>query len=171
LVILLIAYAYSFQATRQRISHGFAALAAELTGGLASPVSTVPIHHRLLAVLGSTAVVLVISVLTGGLLLRFMPLTVEARVTWLQRSLANGARFWPGATVMAFGLLIAVLLREMVWRQMTVAQSRLYLRSSFIQEHFWDLRMIVLRSLKMRKRDAASAEKKQRTLQGVPRRD
>ena len=79
------------------------------------------------------------------------------------RDLANIDPQMSMAGVLIISLVAAwVVVSEISWRQMTAAQSRVYLRSAFVKIHYRDLRMIVLRRLRIRrKRIAAIKSQKQ----------
>ena len=87
--------------------------------------------------------------------LQRLPLSANMRSEWFRSSVENEFTAWPGATLLVVALLIVVIFMEAGWRQMTSAQARAYLRSSFVLYHYRDLRMIVLRRLKL-KRSAAN---------------
>ncbi len=53
-----------------------------------------------------------------------------------------------------------LVVSEIAWRHLTPAQSRVLLRSVFLKIHYRDLRMIVLRRLKQRRRRAAAKKQK-----------
>jgi len=88
--------------------------------------------------------------------LRRMPISNSMRGEWLKSSIENDYTVWPGASLLVVAVLLIVIFMEAGWRQMTAAQARIYMRSSFMLYHYRDLRMIVLKRLKM-KRNAASA--------------
>jgi len=95
-------------------------------------------------------------VVVARVALRRMPISNSMRGEWLQSSIENDYTVWPGASLLVVAVLLIVIFMEAGWRQMTAAQARIYMRSSFMLYHYRDLRMIVLKRLKM-KRSAASA--------------
>lgn len=65
------------------------------------------------------------------------------------------------AVILGVSLVAAwTVLSEISWRQMTVAQSRMYLRSTFVKDHYRDLRLIVMRRLKIRRQRLAAMSSK-----------
>jgi hypothetical protein len=81
-----------------------------------------------------------------------LPISVAVRSEWLRSAIENDFIVWPGASLLAITLLLVIVFREAAWRQMTGAQARLYLRTSFVLDHYRDLRMIVMRQLKKNKK-------------------
>ena len=65
-----------------------------------------------------------------------------------------------GAILIVSLIAVWVAVSEISWRQMTDAQARMYLRSSFVRAHYRDLRMIVMRRLKQRQKRIAEARTK-----------
>ena len=65
-----------------------------------------------------------------------------------------------GAILIVSLIAVWVVVSEISWRQMTDAQARMYLRSSFVRAHYRDLRMIVMRRLKQRQKRIAEARTK-----------
>lgn len=90
-----------------------------------------------------------LAVVLAFLLLSWLPTTVASRAAWFQFSVANQGVFFPGAALLAFLVAVAVVLRELVWRRLTPAQARLYLRSTLLAAHYGDLRMISRRRWKV----------------------
>jgi hypothetical protein len=87
-------------------------------------------------------------VLVAMLALLRLPISATARSNWLRNAMENENTVWPGATLLVLSLLLVIVFMEAGWRQMTGAQASLYLRSSFVLDHYRDLRMIVVRRLK-----------------------
>ena len=94
-------------------------------------------------------------IFVGMLALLRLPISVTVRSEWFRSAVENDFIVWPGATLLIFTLLLIIVFMEAGWRQMTIAQSRLYLRTSFVLDHYRDLRMIVLRQLKRTKKLAS----------------
>ena len=65
-----------------------------------------------------------------------------------------------GAILIVSLIAVWAVVSEISWRQMTDAQARMYLRSSFVRAHYRDLRMIVMRRLKQRQKRIAEARTK-----------
>ena len=65
-----------------------------------------------------------------------------------------------GAILIVSLIAVWAVVSEISWRQMTDAQARMYLRSSFVRAHYRDLRMIVMRRLKQRQKRIAEARPK-----------
>jgi hypothetical protein len=65
-----------------------------------------------------------------------------------------------GAILIVSLIAVWAVVSEISWRQMTDAQARMYLRSSFVRAHYRDLRMIVMRRLKQRQKRMAEARSK-----------
>ena len=65
-----------------------------------------------------------------------------------------------GAILIVSLIAVRAVVAEISWRQMTDAQARMYLRSSFVRAHYRDLRMIVMRRLKQRQKRIAEARTK-----------
>lgn len=80
-----------------------------------------------------------------------LPITTTARSDWFRNAIENDFTVWPGASLLVLSLLLVIVFMEAGWRQMTGAQARLYMRSSFVLDHYRDLRMIVVRRLKKKK--------------------
>ena len=57
-----------------------------------------------------------------------------------------------GGLVLMVLLALWVIVGEVSWRQLTPAQARIYLRSELLRETYADLRMIVLRRIRMRQK-------------------
>ncbi len=87
-------------------------------------------------------------VLVAMLALLRLPISATARSNWLRNAMENDFTVWPGATLLVLSLLLVIVFMEAGWRQMTGAQASLYMRSSFVLDHYRDLRMIVVRRLK-----------------------
>jgi hypothetical protein len=98
----------------------------------------------------------VVIVSVAMLALLQLPVTAAARSEWLRHAIENDSTIWPGATLLVLSLLLVIVFMEAGWRQMTGAQARLYLRSSFVVQIYGDLRMIVVRRLKMHKKLASA---------------
>ena len=158
--LALVVYAHSGSNTRRRLSHWFALQVSVLSGRGPSRRNWgehQSFHWWKLDVTKAVpAFSLAAIVLIAALLLIRLPITPHARWEWFQYSAAHEATLWPGANVIVVLLLLVLILREAAWRQMTPAQSRLYLRCTFMLEHHWDLRMIVLRGLRRKKRAGAT---------------
>lgn len=65
------------------------------------------------------------------------------------------------AAVLIVSLIaVWVVVSEISWRQMTQAQARMYLRSTFMRMHYRDLRLVVKRRFKLRQKRIAEARSK-----------
>jgi len=56
-----------------------------------------------------------------------------------------------GAAILVAIVAAWVVISEISWRQMTASQARMYQRSVFVKLHYRDLRMVVMRRLKLRR--------------------
>jgi|GEM_PF-779339 len=61
-----------------------------------------------------------------------------------------------GAAIFVAIIAAWIVVSEISWRQMTPSQARMYQRSIFVKLHYRDLRMVVLRRLKLRRRRLAA---------------
>jgi hypothetical protein len=94
-------------------------------------------------------------VLIGSImLLSYLPLTPNSSREWFRQSLLNENILWPGPTLIVVLLLILVVVREFSWRQMTLEQSRLWLRSGFMITHRRDLLLILRRRMTLQKKQS-----------------
>jgi hypothetical protein len=156
-VLLLLAYTCSFHTTRRQLQFLLAKLLdwfvdpsgarkrLALEDSSARDKPTFDVQTFMLTVRGfkMVAVVLISMILFGTL-----PILPGAREEWWQRSMANGLTLWPGPALFLVGVACVVLFSQSEWRQISPAQARLYLRSVFVQFHYRDLRMILLRRQK-----------------------
>lgn len=164
--ICVIAYAYLGKPLRSRVSKCltsrvlFALGIEEQTASEASEPNDRDANWiQLVAVqLSIWFAITIVAMLT---LLR-LPISPSVRSEWLRDAIENDFTVWPGATLLVLTVLLVIVFREAGWRQMSRAQASLYLRSSFVLDHYHDLRMIVLRRLKRAKMQTdASATQKQ----------
>ncbi len=95
-------------------------------------------------------------------LLGRLPISSAMRSEWLKSSMENESMVWPGAGLLVLAVLLIVVFMEAGWRQMTGAQARLYLRSSLMLYHYRDLRMIVLKRLKLKRAAVSTAAAQKR---------
>ncbi len=151
----IVAYTYLGQSFRNRVSKWLVMQILIATGG-AEPIavqSSQPQNPRLeglrLAAIqfGVWMTIIVVAMLA----LMRLPISAGARSEWLRSAIENDFTIWPGATLLVLSLLLVIVFAEAGWRQMTVAQASLYLRSAIVLDHYWDLRMIVLRRLKKKR--------------------
>jgi hypothetical protein len=153
--ICLVAYAYLGKPFRNHVSK-WLAVQTLFTIGIEERTESEPSQStgtstnwiRFLAI--QFLVWMVITMVAMLALLR-LPISATARSEWLRSAIENNFTVWPGATLLVLALLLVIVFMEAGWRQMTGAQARLYLRSSFILDHYRDLRMIVVRRLKNNK--------------------
>ncbi len=155
LSLLIVAYACWSRAATSRISDWFADSILQWTAA-AKSFATEPSENRPQdSQLAIEQVWLAGCTLLAMFFMITLPLTTSVREQWLQQAKANDFVLWPGATVVVLVIAVGVLARNIVWRQMSPAQASLYLKSTFVTEHFHDLRMIVLRRLKKRRQSKA----------------
>lgn len=108
--------------------------------------------------IGQTLISLVLSVcclviLTCTAVLILNPLSAMRNLRyWVDRLPDGSLTLWPGPLFLVIVVSVIVLLSELSWRQQTQQQSRLYLRALFVNLNFRDLRMIVRRQQKERRR-------------------
>ena len=165
--VSLVIYAYHANTVRLRLGSWFARQVCSITARGRWPGARVAHGRerfwyrdfsttaRAITVLGS--------VLAAMLLLTGLPISASARREWLQRSIAPEYTFWPGPTVIVLLLALFIVLRELDWRQVTASQAKAYVRSTFTVAHHRDLRMIVLRNLKIRRKAVANRSRSVRT--------
>lgn len=77
-----------------------------------------------------------------------LPVSRAVRHQWWQRSVDARFTLWPGPVVLTIAVALILFVSLSEWRQITPAQSRLFLRSTFLSNHYRDLKMIVQRRLK-----------------------
>jgi hypothetical protein len=165
-VLLLVAYACSLRTTRRQLQFWLGSGLQTLLSGQhlqaeASSASELSEPHkparagRLLAMqlLMPIAVALV-----AMLIFMQLPVSRSGREQWWQRSVADRFTLWPGPTVLTLAIGLLVIVWQLDWRQITPAQARLVLRSTFLSSHYRDLKMIVARSLKAARHPASQAE-------------
>lgn len=109
--------------------------------------------ERLGWLLVQRGLLLAIVVLISMLVFSQLPVSYVARQQWWQRSVASDLVLWPGPTMFILALGLAVLFWQSDWRQLTPAQARMVLRSALVSTLYRDLKMIVLRRLKFRKKE------------------
>ncbi len=98
-------------------------------------------------------------VLVSRLLLGMLPANNE--LTGNLRELTSQDPELKLATAILISMISGwIVISEIAWRQMSASQSRVYLRSSFLKIHYRDLRMIVMRRLKLRRKRLAAAHSK-----------
>lgn len=150
--ICIIAYAYLGKPFRNRFSRW---LVMQVLFALGTGERTVsdpsqskePSSNWIQLVAVQFAVWLLITLVAMFTLIR-SPISAAVRSEWLRNAIENDFTVWPGATLLVLTLLLVIVFMEAGWRQMSRAQARLYLHSSFVLEHYRDLKMIVLRRLK-----------------------
>ncbi len=164
-VLAIMAYTYLGRSFRSRVS-GWIIDQMRATPGLGHrqdetvwPSATASSWGRFAVVQLLTWLVVVVVAMVA---LRRMPISNSMRAEWLKSSIENDYTAWPGASLLVVAVLLVVVFMEAGWRQMTAAQARLYMRSSFMLYHYRDLRMIVLRSLKLRRGAVSAAAAKKR---------
>ncbi len=156
MAVVLIVYACGARAVHQRVSHWFASQVLSIWERGHGDQRPTADWWRASVLLVSRGLVVGGSLVFAALLLTYLPVSESARTKWLQDAVANGT-FWPGATLVVVSLCLLVACREAAWRQMTCAQAQLYQRSVLLLEHHRDLRMVILRRLKVRRKRAANA--------------
>ncbi len=161
IALALIAVISQAQSMRQRVNGWFANQMFELLvpGGLRAPAaelsyppataSSSATNERVFQLVPWLA--LLAAVLVASLVMRRLPITSGLREQWLQYSIAIDYVLWPGASIIVVAVALLVFVRESGWRQMTNSQAQLFLRCSFVLDHFHDLRLIALRRLKKRR--------------------
>jgi len=156
----LVAYAYLGKPFRNRVSKWIVMQALFALGmeertasGSSGPQAPSSIWIRFVAI--QFLVWMVVTFVAMLALLR-LPISATVRSEWLRSAIENDFTVWPGATLLVLTLLLVIVFMEAGWRQMTGAQAKLYMRSSFVIDHYRDLRMIVLRRLKKSKKLAST---------------
>lgn len=162
-VLAIIAYAYLGRSFRTRLSVWIVEQLRPLLGMKIAPAGTTLIGNQAevspawywmkFIAIQFMSWFMVISLTMVAL--QRLPLTASMRSEWLRSSIENEFTAWPGATLLVVAGFLVVIFMEAGWRQMTAAQASSYLRGSFMLYHYSELRMIVLRRLKL-KRVAAS---------------
>ena len=107
------------------------------------------------ALLAFRALMLVVVVLLSMLVFTHLPIFSSGREQWWQLSVSSGLTLWPGPTILVLALALIVVAWQNEWRQITPAQARLMLRSTFLSLHYRDLKMVVMRRLRLSKSGAA----------------
>lgn len=151
----IVAYTYLGQPFRNRVSKWLVLQILIATGG-AEPIAVQSIQPQNLRLDGLRLAAIQFGVwmaiiVVAMLALMRLPISAGARSEWLRSAIENDFTIWPGATLLVLSLLLVIVFAEAGWRQMTVAQASLYMRSAFALDHYWDLRMIVLRRLKKKR--------------------
>jgi hypothetical protein len=67
-----------------------------------------------------------------------------------------------GAVIIVAVVACWIVASEISWRQLSPAQARVYLRSIFLKAHYRDLRMIVVRRLKLRMKEIAAGKSRRK---------
>ncbi len=158
--LVLVAYAYLGKPFRNRVSKWMVTQCLNLLGMEEQTVTGSSETHSLSASMFQFIAIrflvwMAITFVAMLALLR-LPVTSMARSEWLRNAIENDFTVWPGASLLAMTLLLVIVFMEVSWRQLTGAQAKLYMRSSFILDHYRDLRMIVVRRLKMNKKLGSS---------------
>ncbi len=165
-VLAIIAYTYLGRSFRMRLSEWLVGQLRPVFSAMenlkrTSEQESAETHWMLFS--GARLFVWFVLVVVMMILLQRLPLTVSMRSEWLRSSIENDLTVWPGASLLVVAIMLVVVFREMAWRQMSAAQASLYMKSSFMLYHYRDLRMIVLRRLKL-KRAGLSTSVDKRTL-------
>lgn len=162
--LCLIAYVYLGKSFRKRMSQWLAMQALfglgveeqapqQSSSPQESPSSWIQfVSIQVLLLLGLTFVAM--------LALLRLPISSTARSEWFRHAIENDFTVWPGATLLVLTLLLIIVFMETSWRQMTTPQAKLYLRSAFFLEHYKDLRMVVVRRLKNKRKLAGNSQSK-----------
>jgi hypothetical protein len=160
-----VAYAYRFQSVRKAFSGSLADwLVPDSSEGGESGMdldSQPRVLERGTSMIEKTLrwlVIAGISLLLAMFLLALAPYGELTSDRLLSRSLARGNTPVAGATLCIVVLAVLIIVREVGWRQHSAEQARLWLRSSFVMEHWPDLRMMVRRTMKL-ERSALNEEK------------
>lgn len=88
---------------------------------------------------------LLLIVLVASLAFLKLPFTRVGVQSWWDRSLAMDMVLWPGANVFTVAIVCLIILTIGSWRQLSVRQARLYLKSLYVREHYRELRSILVR--------------------------
>jgi len=67
-----------------------------------------------------------------------------------------------GVVIIIAVVALGIVASEISWRQLSPAQARVYLRSIFLKAHYGDLRMIVIRRLKLRMKELAAGKSRRK---------
>lgn len=98
----------------------------------------------------------VMLVVGGYLLLRYANVSDNIR-DWAVRINAGDRQARPTPITLVIVLAVLLLLSEIAWRQKSVTQARMYLRSILLQDLFPELRMIIRQKLKYRRSEQNKA--------------
>jgi hypothetical protein len=105
---------------------------------------------------------LFVCVIVARALLLMVPRNRE--LTGRLRELVNlDPAMWAATGLLVSLAAIWIVFSEISWRQLTAAQARMYLRSTFVKAHYRDLRMIVMRRINMRKKQLSDARTRKDT--------
>lgn len=99
--------------------------------------------------IGTTVVLLVAAAITAVVIIGQMPRLRFTR-EWLQENANGDLSLWPGPLLLVLVVTTILILNEIGWRNLSPRQSRLYLRSVFVNLNFRDLKMITRRRIKSR---------------------
>ena len=159
--ICLVAYTYLGKPFRNRVSK-WMIMQAQLAFGIeertvSEPSQPLARNANWLPFVAIQIVVWMVITLVAMLALLRLPISATTRSEWLRSAIENDFTVWPGAMLLVLSLLLVIVFVEAGWRQMTRAQAGLYLRSSFVLDHYRDLKLIVVRRLK-KNRMLASAD-------------
>ncbi len=153
--IALVGYAYLGKPFRNRVSRWIVAQSRMFLGveekNVAQSSTNPPANWRLFQFVGTQFLVWMVITFVAMLALLRLPITTTARSEWFRNATENDFTVWPGASLLVLSLMLVIVFMEASWRQMTGAQAGLYMRSSFMLDHYRDLRMIVVRRLKKKK--------------------
>ena len=92
-----------------------------------------------------------LSVGLAAILLAAIPPPRDPR-SWQQRLPEGRWQVWPGPLLLVAVTAAAVVACEVGWRQLTSSQAQMFLRSVMLKLHYADLRMVVRRQLRLKKR-------------------
>lgn len=106
--------------------------------------------------------ILFVCVIVARILLLMVPRNRE--LTGHLRDLVNlDPAMWAATGLLVSLAAIWIVFSEISWRQLTAAQARMYLRSTFVKTHYRDLRMIVMRRINFRKKQLSDARNRKDT--------
>ncbi len=111
-------------------------------------------------------------VMVSGVLMAMLPDNRDL-TGGLRRAVNADPPMIVGATILVAIVAAWVAISEISWRQMTASQARMYQRSVFVKLHYRDLRMVVMRRLKMRRQrgsivSASTKNESQSQTSGMP---
>ncbi|MEQ1825852.1 MAG: hypothetical protein ABL921_07885 [Pirellula sp.] len=148
--MLLLYWVSHFQAIRRKIYEAFIDYYQLGSDSKTLPVAS--LDRRLAAMAQSAGLLIVklaVSMQFAWLLLQNQSQTINAS-PWLHWSITTKQILWPGPTLIAIILLVLIVAHEIGWRQLTVDQKKMYLRTVALRANYADLRQIVRARLKKR---------------------